>query len=213
MFDCKGSYQKGPFAALINMQQANKAARFCYWKKANMDSINKNQPEHNHEDLSGAAAIRKINELVDDAETCFFSTETAGGALPATRPMNVLKKDERGHLYFLSAKDSHKNEAIARDNRVKLYFQSTKHSGFLYLEGNAQVSDDRRLIHELWNPFLKTWFTEGEDDKRISVLIVRPEQGYYWDNKHGNAVAAVKMVIGALTGKTLDDSIEGRLNP
>jgi hypothetical protein len=35
--------------------------------------------------------------------------------------------------------------------------------------------------------------------------------GYYWDTKHGHAVALVKMIAGALSGKTLDDSIEGTL--
>ena len=58
---------------------------------------------------------------------------------------------------------------------------------------------------------LKTWFTEGEDDPRITVIEVEPEGGYYWDNKHGSIVAGIKMLIGAAIGKTLDDSIEGRL--
>jgi hypothetical protein len=58
---------------------------------------------------------------------------------------------------------------------------------------------------------IKVWFTEGKDDPRITVLKVEPQEGYYWDTKHGNAVAAVKMMIGAAVGKTLDDSIEGQL--
>ncbi len=60
---------------------------------------------------------------------------------------------------------------------------------------------------------MKTWFTEGEDDPRITVIKVAPLDGYYWDNKQGNAVAGVKMMIGAALGKTLDDSIEGRITP
>jgi general stress protein 26 len=65
----------------------------------------------------------------------------------------------------------------------------------------------------LWYPILKTWFTEGKDDPRISVITVDPQEGYYWDNKHGNAIAGIKIMIGAAIGKTLDDSIEGRLKP
>jgi hypothetical protein len=37
------------------------------------------------------------------------------------------------------------------------------------------------------------------------------KEGYYWDNKHGNAIAFAKMAAGALLGKTLDDSIEGTI--
>ena len=51
-----------------------------------------------------------------------------------------------------------------------------------------------------------------EHDPRITVIRVTPTDGYYWDTKHGNAVAGVKMLIGAAIGKTLDDSIEGELH-
>ena len=66
-------------------------------------------------------------------------------------------------------------------------------------------------IKALWKPILKTWFTDGEDDPRITVIGVAPSGGYYWDNKHGNAVAGIKMMIGAAIGKTLDESVEGTL--
>lgn len=75
----------------------------------------------------------------------------------------------------------------------------------------ATVSRDKTKIKELWNFVLKTWFTEGMDDPRITVIKVAPSHGYYWDNKHGNAVAGIKMLIGATIGKTLDDSIEGKI--
>ena len=63
-----------------------------------------------------------------------------------------------------------------------------------------------------FSPLIKTWFTEGEDDPRITVIRVRPTEGYYWDTKHGLGVAGVKMLIGAALGKTMDDSIQGRLD-
>ena len=58
---------------------------------------------------------------------------------------------------------------------------------------------------------MKTLFTKGKNDPRITVIKVIPEDGYYWDTKHSQAVALVKMVIGTATGKTLDDSIEGNI--
>ena len=58
---------------------------------------------------------------------------------------------------------------------------------------------------------MKTWFTEGVDDPRITAIKFTPKSGYYWDTKHGTAVAGVKMLVGAAIGKTLDDSIEGEL--
>ena len=176
-----------------------------------MDSINNNQPEANRNDLQGEAAIAKIRQLVEKAPTCFFCTNSPSPGSSAARPMSVQKVDERGHLWFLSADDSHKNEELERDSLVRLFFQGSAHSDFLTLNGSATVSRDKEKIRELWEPVVKTWFTEGIDDPRITVIEVRPSEGYYWDTKHGQTVAGIKMLIGAAIGKTLDDSIEGTL--
>lgn len=176
-----------------------------------MDSINKNQPEENYKNLSGKEAAKKIKELVDSAESCFFCTTVATGESNGARPMSVQKMDANGNLWFLSANDSEKNEEIASNPKVNLYFQGSTHSDFLHIYGRASISDDKAKIKELWEPILKTWFTEGVNDPRISVIKVVPTDGYYWDTKHGNMVAGIKILIGAAIGKTLDDSVEGKV--
>ena len=179
--------------------------------KLHMDSINKNQPEENYASLSGAAAIEKIKTLTENAGTCFFCTRITEELEIKTRPMAMQEMDEQGNLWFLSARDSYKNKEITQDPSVQLFFQGSAHSDFLSLYGKATISTDKAKIDALWKPLLKTWFTEGKDDPRITAIKVTPVSGYYWDNKHGDAVAFIKMVAGAVTGKTLDDSIEGRL--
>lgn len=178
-----------------------------------MDSINRQQAEQNHQDLAGQAAIDRLRDVVKKTQNCFFHTTSALGPSGGTRPMNVRQVDGAGHLWFLSASDSHKNAELATESTVELFFQGSEHSDFLHLVGHATVSRDRQKIEELWEPVLKTWFTEGIEDPRITVIKVTPTDGYYWDNKHGNMVAGVKMLIGAAIGKTLDDSIEGRVLP
>lgn len=176
-----------------------------------MDSINHNQPEQNHQDLDGKAAVDKLREVARKAESCFFSTGEANGRTCATRPMNVRLVDDAGNLWFLSAADSYKNAAIAADPHVKLYFQGSPHSDFVAIEGIATITQEKARIKQLWGFLLKTWFTDGEDDARLTAIKVVPSRAYYWDNKHGNAVAGVKILAGAVLGKTLDDSIEGNL--
>jgi general stress protein 26 len=176
-----------------------------------MDSINRQQPEENHKDLQASQAIKKIKEIAGKNNTCFFSTCIRTEKLMATRPMAVQKIDDEGNFWFLSANDSYKNLQIQQDGRVQLLFQGSAYSDFLSISGEATISTDKELIKELWNPMLKTWFTEGIDDPRISVIKVETIEGYYWDNKHGNAVALLKTAIGAAIGQTLDDSIEGKL--
>lgn len=176
-----------------------------------MDSINRQQPEENYKDLQGTEAGKKIKELAAKNNTCFFCSDIETGKPVTVRPMSVQKVDEEGNFWFLSAGDSLKNKEIKADNHVQLLFQGSAHSDFLSIYGIATISTDKELIKELWEPILKTWFTGGIDDPRITVIKVETKQGYYWDNKHGDAIAFAKMAVGAALGKTLDDSIEGKL--
>ena len=176
-----------------------------------MDSINKQQAEENYQDLHGKAAQEKIKDLVDKASSCFFCTNIQTGKPFATRPMSVQKIDDDGNLWFLSAKDSHKNKEIATDSAVQVLFKGSDYSDFLQLYGTATISTDKQKIKELWQPILKVWFTEGVDDPRITVIKLEPTEGYYWDTKHNMAVGMIKRIAGAIMGKTMDDSIEGRV--
>ena len=176
-----------------------------------MNSINQQQPEDNFKNLNGPEAITKIKDLVNTAKSCFFCTNIKTGLPLSTRPMSVQEIDNEGNFWFLSANDSHKNDELVHDPFVHLLFQGSAHSDFLNIYGIGSVSENKEKIRQLWEPVLKTWFTEGEEDPRISVIKVEPIDGYYWDNKHGNAIAFAKQLVGAAVGKTLDDSIEGKL--
>jgi general stress protein 26 len=176
-----------------------------------MDSINKQQAEDNYKDLHGDEATEKLKSLASKASTCFFCTNLQEGKPFDTRPMGIQKVDDDNNLWFLSADDSYKNAEIKNDSAVQLLFQGSDYSDFLSIYGTASISKDKEKIKELWNPMFKTWFTEGIDDPRISVIKVTPTEGYYWDTKHNRAVGLVKRIAGAIVGKTMDDSIEGEL--
>ncbi len=174
-----------------------------------MDSINKNQTEENYKDLTGEQGINKIKELIEKANSCFFCTRIKPNEAFSTRPMAVQKVDDEGNLWFLSASVSKKNSELQADHQVQLLFQGSPYSDFLSLYGSASISQDKAMIKELWNPMIKTWFTEGVDDPRITVIKFVPAEGYYWDTKHAMMIAFVKRMVGAAIGKTIDDSIEG----
>src|ERR1700755_1337473 len=120
-----------------------------------MDSINRDQPEQNREDLLGKDAIAKIREMVKQSSTCFFCTAFDEDEPASTRPMSVQQVDESGSLWFLSADDSHKNVEREGSDGVQLLFQGSAHSDFMTLYGRARVSKDKAKIKELWEPILK----------------------------------------------------------
>ena len=174
-----------------------------------------NSPGHDdvstEENLSGAAAAQKIADMVKGGNSCFFCTLGMGSQLHA-RPMTVIEVEEgTGQLWFFTEIDSLKNVELDRDPRVTLFFKEGDNGGHLKLDGSATQVTDKQTIHRLWTPKLRAWFTEGENDPRICLLRVDPVSGEYWDNRHGAAIAGIKMLFGALTAQRVDEGVHGKL--
>ena len=175
-------------------------------------STNNTQEEDNIQDLGGKEAVEKLRNLAEKAESCFFCTNIKTGVPLSVRPMAIQQVDDEGNIWFMSLKDSHKNDEISSDPFTHLLFQAGAHSGFVNIYGISEISRDQAKIDELWTPLLKTWFQGGKDDPNITLIKVIPSEGYYCDTKNGTAVAFLKMAASVITGKTMDDSVEGSLD-
>jgi general stress protein 26 len=166
----------------------------------------------NTQHLSGSEANDKIKELAEKVHVCLFTTNLGSQPLSA-RPMSCAKVEDDGALWFFSQKSSEHNGHIEKDNHVQLFFSNTNSSEYMSVYGNAEITEDRKKVEEMWNPILKNWFNEGKDDPEISLIKVTPESGYYWDTKSNKVVQLLKMAAGAVIGKPLDDGLEGKISP
>jgi general stress protein 26 len=164
------------------------------------------------QDLFGTAAAEKIREIAKAARICLFGTSPGKHPLDVV-PMAVQEVDDAGNVFFLSGRSSHKNQHIAADPRVQLFFANVGDSDYMSLEGVATISDQKVDREKYWTPIAKTWFQGGVDDPEVTVIRVQPNQGYYWDTVHGKTVSMLKTVAGAISGKTMDDSVEGKVLP
>ncbi|MEO8961509.1 MAG: pyridoxamine 5'-phosphate oxidase family protein [Ginsengibacter sp.] len=163
-----------------------------------------------NKNLKNEEAIEKIKELVKDIGTCMFCTNVA--EMPfRTRPMATIEVDDAGNLWFFSNASSDKNDEIKNDDIVQLIYAKNSSSHFLTITGKAQLIKDKNKIEELWTPIAKAWFTEGKDDPDISVIKITPQDAYYWDTAHGKMITLLKIATSVVTGKRLDEGVQGTL--
>lgn len=163
------------------------------------------------QNLQDKAAIEKIIELAKD-QTCLFCTFTGEFAIKA-RPMSTQAVEKDGAIWFFSSRQSNKNREISNKSKVQLLYGDPGKSDYLSVEGNAAIVEDKKKIDELWTPIIKTWFQEGKDDPDLTLLKITPSEAYYWDTKHGKMVSFAKILASIVSGKTMDDGIEGKLQP
>ncbi|TAH02345.1 MAG: general stress protein [Sphingobacteriales bacterium] len=173
---------------------------------------NQNSDENHIKTLEGAEALKKFKDIATAAENCFFVTSIKTGFPVSVLPMAVQQVDDEGNLWFMALKVSAKIKEIATDPLTHLFFQESKHAGFLNIYGITEIVSSQEKIDELWTPILKVWFPGGKNDNNITLLKVVPINVYYWDTKNGSAVAFAKMALSLVTEKSMDGSVEGNLN-
>lgn len=156
--------------------------------------------------------MAKISELAEKARVCFFVTNLKREPLDA-RPMSVLKVDEKGQIWFFTDQNSETVRDIQSDKASQLFFSNSSTSEYISLYGLTEIVNDREKINELWTPIAKTWFSEGKDDPRLSLIRFTPESGHYWDTKTNKAIQMVKLLFGAITGKPTYDGVQGQVAP
>jgi general stress protein 26 len=160
------------------------------------------------QNLSRQEANKKIKELAEKADFCHFATNLTQLPL-VSRPMSTRAVDEDGAIWFFSREGSNKNNEIEADDRVQLFYSNHSNFEFMTLFGTVSISKDPEKAKELWSATAKTWFNEGYDDPELTLLRFKPEYGHYWDTKDGKIVSLFKMVVGAISGKEMNNSVEG----
>jgi len=160
--------------------------------------------------LEQKEALDKLKEIAEGT-VCHFCSFTEAFSIES-RPMHTQQVDDKGSLWFFSGKDSSLNAELGENNKVQLLYSRNSKNEYISIEGMALISKDAEKIEELWSGWAKTWFTEGKDDPNLTLIEVVPTSGYYWDTQHSKMISLIKIAAGAITGKTMDDGLEGKLS-
>jgi general stress protein 26 len=165
----------------------------------------------NTKNLTANEGVEKLKELVEAINICLFSTHLKKRDGAIFRPMSAQEVDAEGNIWFFSGIDSDKNREIQEDNLVQLIFSHPAKSSYLIVDGEAEISTDRKKIEELWSPLVKTWFKEGKDDPNISLIKVNTQNAYYWDTDGNRMINFFKMLASVATGSNLVTGVEGSI--
>ena len=144
--------------------------------------------------------IERVWKLMQKIGFCMLASHD--GQLIRGRPMAAHVERDENCVYFLTDADSHKDEEIARDPTVALFFADTSGQNYVAVTAEAAISNDRDKIRELWSTPAKAWWDDPEDPS-IRVLKVTPHDAQYWDGP-GTVAAYAKMAAAAMSSSRPD---------
>ncbi len=117
-----------------------------------------------------------------------------GHAQPMTAQI-LHEDDERGAIWFFTAKDTDLVRAMGESHPAVLQFASKGHDVFASLEGELIASNNRVIIDKLWNPFVAAWYEGGKDDPKLQLIRFEPAHAQIWLNEH-SLWAGIKLLMG-----------------
>lgn len=165
-----------------------------------------NMTESEAKSVTGAEAVARVKELVEDIDFTMLTTRDAAGNLVG-RPMSTRQMDEQGDIWFFTVKDSTAvNEAEAH-HEVGLSYVNAKGHRYVSVAGQAAIVDDPAKMSELYSPSLDIWFEDGLDTPGITLLRVTPVECEFWEPRHGKLVTAVGMLKALVTRDSPDDTM------
>lgn len=115
-------------------------------------------------------------------------------------------KEDRGPIWFFTARDSDLVKALHESHRGVFNFASKGHDLFAAVHGGLTAHNDRAMIDKLWNPFVAAWFEGGKDDPNLQLLRFEPERAQIWLNG-SSLLAGIKMLMGADPKKEYADKV------
>jgi len=163
------------------------------------------------QDLTNTEAIAKLKDLAEDIRMCMFVTHTTNWDLHS-RPMSTQQVDEQGNIWFFSSKQSNKNHEIQQGSHAHLYYMDKSANHYVSIKWSVTISQDKAMIDKLWNSFIAAWFPDGKDDHNLTLLCVKPHEGYYRDTQYGTMITLLMIAASAITNKHMDGSLEGELS-
>jgi general stress protein 26 len=162
--------------------------------------------------------ITELYDLIDGIQIAMFTTRRPDGQL-VSRPMATQTQAEGTDLYFVTDIESHKLEELEQDPNVNLAYYRDRTREWVSVSGTATVSQDRRAIHELYQPDWKAWFGDeggardgGPDDPRLALILVDVQAVSYLKQDKPRPVVLFEVVKGMVTGSKPDVGREAHLS-
>lgn len=161
---------------------------------------------HNNDTLSPQDTVERIWELAEKIDICMLTTWD--GRQQRSRPMSARVRRDEHAIYFLTDLEGHKLTEIENYPHVSLAWADNGGHKYVVIAGEAEVSNNRAKIEELWSKFDKAWW-DNASDPSIRLLKVTPDDGEVWDSPN-MLVSAAKMLATAATGAKPDMGDTGK---
>jgi general stress protein 26 len=151
-------------------------------------------------DITPTEAKARAWDMMEELDFAMYTTRK--GETLCSRPMSTIVKSEEGRIYILTNSTGDAVAETRAEPKVLLSYGNGSNK-FVSAQAKAEVSDDKTLIKQLWNPGAQVFWPEGPDKSDVSAIVLTPMAAEFWDGPN-SIVSTAKFFFGLATGTTPD---------
>ncbi len=148
--------------------------------------------------------IDKIQEVIKDVKFAMMSTVNKKGDIHAWPMTTTETSIGAKEIWFIGDKTSDVVKDIQDNPKVGLTYATQDAKNYVSISGNAELSDDKDKLDELWSPMDSAFFEKGKEDEKVQLIKVVPHGAECWISG-SSTVNMFKMAVAAVQeGKTAE---------
>ncbi len=148
--------------------------------------------------------IDKIQEVIKDVKFAMMSTVNKKGDIHAWPMTTTETSIGAKEIWFIGDKTSDVVKDIQDNPKVGLTYATQDAKNYVSISGNAELSDDKDKLDELWSPMDSAFFDKGKEDEKVQLIKVVPHGAECWISG-SSTVNMFKMAVAAVQeGKTAE---------
>ncbi len=155
-----------------------------------------------HHDKDKKSDAQLLSEKIKGIRIAMLTTSEPDGTL-RSRPMATQDVESDGDLWFFTQASAPKVDQVQQQQQVNVNYAKPDANLFVSVSGSAELVRDRKKIKEMWKPFYKAWFPNGEDDPDLALLKVTPTSAEFWDSP-GGKVGGLLTILKGLSSNAKD---------
>lgn len=122
----------------------------------------------------------RLHDLVTAVRTVLVLSREHGSERIVAQPMALLRTTDDTTMYVATLLDSRQVAELKREPRVTVVVQGV---GCAMFDAEAMISPDRRRLDGLTSEWWRSWWRDLPDQS-VSILVISPIAGAYWDGPH-----------------------------
>lgn len=142
-------------------------------------------------------------DRLEDVQAGMLGVASDGRLVPMSP--NLYEDGEDGVIWFITAQGTDLVDALASGGQAGRFVVADPKEGlYANIDGQMSLSDDKKVLDEIWSAMAAVWFDEGKQDPDLRLIRFVPSHASAWFSTTSAAKFIYEIAKASMTDEMPD---------